>query len=41
MDDAARIAITAVRQSSAAVAEVRFVLFDAAAFDVFSARLAR
>lgn len=41
MDDAARIAVTTVRESSAAVEEVRFVLFDAAAYDAFSARLAR
>lgn len=41
MDDAARIAVTTVRECAAAVAEVRFVLFDSAAYDAFSARLAR
>ncbi|WP_204070766.1 O-acetyl-ADP-ribose deacetylase [Sphaerisporangium krabiense] len=36
MDDAARIALTTVRQASTGVAEVRFVLFDAAAYAVFA-----
>jgi O-acetyl-ADP-ribose deacetylase (regulator of RNase III) len=39
MDDAARIALDAVRQSGAAVDDVRFVLFDADAYGVFEARL--
>ena len=41
MDDAARIAVGTVREESpAAIEEVRFVLFDAAAYDAFSSRLA-
>lgn len=41
MDDGARIAIRTVReQATAPVREVRFVLFDQAAFDVFAAVLA-
>lgn len=40
MDDAARIALTAVRQAETRVAEVRFVLFDAGAHAVFSTALA-
>lgn len=39
MDDAARIALKAVRQAGTAVEDVRFVLFDAAAYAVFEARL--
>ncbi|MFC5822647.1 O-acetyl-ADP-ribose deacetylase [Nonomuraea insulae] len=39
MDDAARIALEAVRQAGTAVEDVRFVLFDAAAYAVFEARL--
>ncbi|GAA3530093.1 O-acetyl-ADP-ribose deacetylase [Nonomuraea rosea] len=39
MDDAARIALDAVRESGAAVDDVRFVLFDADAYGVFEARL--
>ncbi|NJP91990.1 O-acetyl-ADP-ribose deacetylase [Nonomuraea sp. FMUSA5-5] len=39
MDDAARIALEAVRQADTAVTEVRFVLFDAAAYATFEARL--
>jgi O-acetyl-ADP-ribose deacetylase (regulator of RNase III) len=39
MDDAARIALDAVRQSGTAVRDVRFVLFDAGAYEVFEARL--
>ncbi|HEX4817374.1 MAG TPA: O-acetyl-ADP-ribose deacetylase [Nonomuraea sp.] len=39
MDDAARIALTAVRQADTSVAEVRFVLFDAAAYAAFAAAL--
>ncbi|GAA0391031.1 O-acetyl-ADP-ribose deacetylase [Microbispora corallina] len=35
LDDAARIALTAVRQAGSAVAEVRFVLFTSAAYAVF------
>jgi Predicted phosphatase homologous to the C-terminal domain of histone macroH2A1 len=37
MDDAARIALTAVRQAKTSVQEVRFVLFDATAYATFSA----
>ncbi|MGA4994879.1 O-acetyl-ADP-ribose deacetylase [Nonomuraea bangladeshensis] len=42
MDDAARIALAAVRAaetSVTSVTEVRFVLFDSAAYEVFAARL--
>ncbi|MFI9594338.1 O-acetyl-ADP-ribose deacetylase [Nonomuraea sp. NPDC052265] len=39
LDDAARIAVTAVRAAGTSVEEVRFVLFDAAAYEVFRARL--
>jgi O-acetyl-ADP-ribose deacetylase (regulator of RNase III) len=39
MDDAARIALDAVRQSGTAVRDVRFVLFDAGAYEVFEACL--
>ncbi|WP_267466995.1 hypothetical protein [Nocardia flavorosea] len=42
MDDAAHIAVGAVRdESPAMIGEVRFVLFDAAAYDAFSSDLAR
>lgn len=41
LDDAARIAVTAVRESPAAVDEVRFVLFDELAYETFAARLER
>ena len=41
MDDAARIALTTVRQAGTTVREVRFVLFDAAAHTVFQDTLAR
>jgi O-acetyl-ADP-ribose deacetylase (regulator of RNase III) len=40
LDSAARIAVAAVRQSPAPVAEVRFVLFGPAAYDAFAAALA-
>ncbi|MEV4114682.1 O-acetyl-ADP-ribose deacetylase [Nonomuraea sp. NPDC049695] len=39
LDDAARIALDAVRQADTSVEEVRFVLFDSAAYAVFEARL--
>lgn len=39
MDDAARIALEAVRQADTRVEDLRFVLFDAAAYAVFEARL--
>ncbi len=39
MDDAARIAVTAVRAAETSVTEVRFVLFDSAAYEVFESRL--
>ncbi|MFI6742080.1 O-acetyl-ADP-ribose deacetylase [Nonomuraea sp. NPDC050451] len=39
MDDAARIALDAVRQTETSVEDVRFVLFDSAAYAVFEARL--
>ncbi|MFC4118461.1 O-acetyl-ADP-ribose deacetylase [Nonomuraea zeae] len=39
MDDAARIALDAVRQSGTVVQDVRFVLFDADAYAIFEARL--
>jgi O-acetyl-ADP-ribose deacetylase (regulator of RNase III) len=37
MDDGARIAVTTVRESATSVAEVRFVLYDEAAFAAFAA----
>ncbi|MEV1173139.1 O-acetyl-ADP-ribose deacetylase [Nonomuraea sp. NPDC049784] len=39
MDDAARIALDAVRQADTSVEDVRFVLFDSAAYAVFEAHL--
>ncbi|RSN01871.1 O-acetyl-ADP-ribose deacetylase [Nonomuraea sp. WAC 01424] len=39
LDDAARIAVAAVRAAETSVEEVRFVLLDAAAYDAFLARL--
>ena len=39
LDDGARIAVETVRDSSANVADVRFVLFDAAAYAAFEAAL--
>jgi O-acetyl-ADP-ribose deacetylase len=39
MDDAARIAIGTVRDTSTDVEEARFVLFDDRAYEVFAARL--
>ncbi|MGW3351380.1 O-acetyl-ADP-ribose deacetylase [Nonomuraea rubra] len=39
MDDAARIALETVRAAGAQVEDVRFVLFDAAAYAAFEARL--
>ncbi len=39
LDDAARLAVTAVRDSGSAVEEVRFVLFGDDAFDAFSRAL--
>ncbi|UXY30929.1 O-acetyl-ADP-ribose deacetylase [Streptomyces sp. HUAS TT20] len=39
MDDAARIAIGTVRDTSTGVEEARFVLFDDRAYEVFAARL--
>ncbi|MFG1619397.1 O-acetyl-ADP-ribose deacetylase [Nonomuraea wenchangensis] len=39
MDDAARIAVTAVRAAETSVTEVRFVLFDSGAYEVFESRL--
>ncbi|MGW7407840.1 O-acetyl-ADP-ribose deacetylase [Streptomyces sp. NPDC054833] len=39
MDDAARIAVEAVRGTSTVVEEARFVLFDDRAYEVFAARL--
>ncbi len=38
VDDAARIALATVRASDAQVNEVRFVLFDQSAYDVFTAQ---
>ena len=38
VDDAARIALEAVRASDTQVAEVRFVLFDQRAYDAFAAQ---
>ena len=40
MDDAARIAVAAVRTATTAVEEVRFVLFDDRAYEVFVRQLA-
>lgn len=39
LDDAARIAVDAVRATHTAVEEVRFVLFDERAYEAFAARL--
>ncbi|KAA6213091.1 O-acetyl-ADP-ribose deacetylase [Streptomyces albofaciens JCM 4342] len=39
LDDAARIAVGAVRAARTAVEEVRFVLFDARAYEAFAARV--
>ncbi|MFF8369351.1 O-acetyl-ADP-ribose deacetylase [Streptomyces lydicus] len=39
MDDGARIAVETVRATDTAVEEVRFVLFDAQAYEVFATRL--
>ncbi|WP_405592098.1 O-acetyl-ADP-ribose deacetylase [Streptomyces sp. NBC_01092] len=39
MDDAARIATQTVRNTPTSVEEVRFVLFDAAAYDTFARQL--
>jgi O-acetyl-ADP-ribose deacetylase (regulator of RNase III) len=39
MDDAARIAVEAVRTAQTSVEEVRFVLFDERAYDAFAAQL--
>ncbi|NRQ33180.1 O-acetyl-ADP-ribose deacetylase [Nonomuraea sp. NN258] len=39
MADAARIAFEAVRRAETSVTELRFVLFDRAAYDVFESRL--
>ncbi|MFI1538562.1 O-acetyl-ADP-ribose deacetylase [Streptomyces anandii] len=39
MDDAARVAVTTVRSTGTAVAEIRFVLFDERAYEVFAALL--
>ncbi|MEW2296462.1 O-acetyl-ADP-ribose deacetylase [Streptomyces sp. NPDC006743] len=39
LDDAARIAVRAVREARTAVEEVRFVLFDEQAYQAFAARL--
>ncbi|GAA3245071.1 O-acetyl-ADP-ribose deacetylase [Nonomuraea helvata] len=39
LDDAARIALDAVRQADTSVADVRFVLFDSAAYAVFETLL--
>ncbi|MFI8489310.1 O-acetyl-ADP-ribose deacetylase [Streptomyces rubrogriseus] len=39
LDDAARIAVETVRATEAAVTEVRFVLFDARAYEAFAARV--
>ncbi|MFI0537379.1 O-acetyl-ADP-ribose deacetylase [Streptomyces sp. WSLK1-3] len=40
IDDAARIAVQAVRETSTAVEEVRFVLFDEQAYQAFAGQLA-
>lgn len=39
LEDAARIAVTTVRDDPAAIEEARFVLYDTAAYDVFAAAL--
>ncbi|OMI85575.1 O-acetyl-ADP-ribose deacetylase [Streptomyces sp. BBFR25] len=39
LDDAARIAVETVRATRTAVTEVRFVLFDARAYEAFAARV--
>ncbi|MGV9564576.1 O-acetyl-ADP-ribose deacetylase [Streptomyces sp. NPDC003480] len=39
MEDAARIAVETVREAETAVEEVRFVLFDEAAYEVFARRI--
>jgi O-acetyl-ADP-ribose deacetylase (regulator of RNase III) len=39
LDDAARIAVETVRDTQTAVTEVRFVLFDARAYEAFAARV--
>ncbi|MFD4567910.1 O-acetyl-ADP-ribose deacetylase [Streptomyces sp. NPDC058467] len=39
MEDAARIAVETVRDTETAVEEVRFVLFDEAAYEAFDARV--
>ncbi|MEU5143072.1 O-acetyl-ADP-ribose deacetylase [Streptomyces sp. NPDC021139] len=39
LDDAARIAVETVRVTQTAVTEVRFVLFDARAYEAFAARV--
>ncbi|MCX2926899.1 O-acetyl-ADP-ribose deacetylase [Streptomyces sp. NEAU-W12] len=39
LEDAARVAVEAVRAADTAVEEVRFVLFDARAHEVFAARV--
>ncbi|MEU0566415.1 O-acetyl-ADP-ribose deacetylase [Nonomuraea sp. NPDC005983] len=39
LDDAARIAVQAVREADTSVAEVRFVLFDAGAYAAFERQL--
>ena len=41
VDDAARIALETVRGSDARVDEVRFVLFDQSAYDVFTAQASK
>ncbi|HET9779284.1 MAG TPA: macro domain-containing protein, partial [Propionibacteriaceae bacterium] len=38
LDDAARVALATVRASDTRVNEVRFVLFDQSAYDVFAAQ---
>jgi O-acetyl-ADP-ribose deacetylase (regulator of RNase III) len=40
MDEAAAVAIQAVRDATTSVEEVRFVLFDRHAYDVFAAAMA-
>ncbi|MYS68876.1 O-acetyl-ADP-ribose deacetylase [Streptomyces sp. SID5926] len=39
LDDAARIAVETVRATETAVTEIRFVLFDARAYEAFAARV--
>ncbi|MEU6418561.1 O-acetyl-ADP-ribose deacetylase [Streptomyces spiralis] len=39
MDDAARVAVEAVREADTAVEEVRFVLFDDGAYEAFAAQV--